>query len=817
MINRFLLQGLLLLLSCKLVLPVFAREVPITAPPELPSAPPHILKPGADDGQIAYWTAILLENAQYLRKPFDSSVSSKFLDRYLDYLDPAHMHFLQSDLAQFEPFRTSLDRLTLNKKDPNATPASVIFNRFLERQQEQVDFVDALLKNEKFTFDTDERILLNRHDAPYPKDLNELQKLWRDRLRYEYLQEKLGRVGAKKTDPSHSTASGSSTNAAPATPPKTEDEEIVDLLRHRYHRILRTYTDFNNEDVLQIYLSALTHVYDPHSDYFNRATLEQFSIGMNLSLFGIGAELGTTEDGYCYIRRLLPGGPAVKSKKLNENDRIVAVAQSNQPPVDIIDMNLNKAVQLIRGPKDTEVRLTVQPADGGASNRKIISLTRDEIPLEDSAAKSKVIDWPTATGDKIRLGIVDLPAFYAPFNPGNTKDRSLGTNSPSADVARLLQKMEREGVQGVILDLRRNGGGSLEEAVRLTGLFIKEGPVVQVKDYQGRVEVLSDDDPAVVYDGPLIVLTSRFSASASEIVAGALQDYGRALLVGDAATHGKGTVQSVHPLIAQMGSGPRANDPGAVKLTIKKFYRASGVSTQKRGVIPDIILPSIWNDNKDIGESALENPLECDTNRAAKYEALNRVEPYLATLRKRSSERVAADPEFGYVREEIALLKKSQADKTGSLNLKERLKEKEETDSRNKARDKERLARKPSLEIVHDLPLKDVDKPGLPAPTPRTNSATAKLSIPKSAIVSTNSSLALAKTDKGSDHKATEEEDEKPPAVDATLEEAEHILVDYLDLYKKGSIAAVSQGHPAPVAETGTAHVTGDGTASERR
>jgi carboxyl-terminal processing protease len=574
-----------------------------------------------------------------------------------------------------------------------------------------------------------------------------------------------------------------------ATPKKTDDEEIVETLSHRYHRNLRFFEDWNNEDVLQTYLTALAHVYDPHSDYLGRAQLEQFSIMMNLSLFGIGAEL-VSEDGYCKIRRLLPGGPAIKSKLIKENDQIVAVAQSNQPPVDIVDMSLNKAVQLIRGPKGTEVRLTIIPA--GTSSRTVLSLIRDEIPLEESAAKAKIIEMTDTHGGNIRLGVIDLPSFYATFDVGNSKDKH-EPKSTTTDVAILLDKLKQENVAGVILDLRRNGGGSLEEAVRLTGLFIKTGPVVQVRDESGTVQKLEDTDPSVLYDGPLVVLTSRYSASASEIVAGALQDYGRALVVGDSSTHGKGTVQSVNQLrpYIHYTDTSMTNDPGALKLTIKKFFRPSGTTTQLKGVIPDIVLPSVANESKDIGESALENPLPGDPIASAKYDHFNLVEPYLPELRKRSSERVAADREYSFVREDIEQFKKHQADKTVSLNEKQRLKEQEEAEARQKARDKERLAHPEPPEKVYELTLKLAAQLGLPPPVTRTNSATAKLSAHAGANdsgTSTGSTAAVAGDD-GLD----EAEAEKPAAPDEPLVEAEHILVDYLSVVPKGNL--VTAGH----------------------
>ncbi len=759
------------------------------------------IKPGPVDGQIATVTARLLERYHYLRPRFDGSVSTKFFDRYLDTLDPQHLHFLQSDLDEFASYRTNLDRLTMPERGTGDTrPACAIFNRFVERLQQRVAYADELLRSEKFSFDSDERIVLNRKDAPYPKDLDEARKLWRDRLRFEFLQEKLGKSGAQKKAASASdnglaesqktpeSAPGAETpdKSAEAKPKKSETEEITDTLSHRYHRNVHAFLDWDNDDVLQIYLTSLAHVFDPHSDYFGHSQLDSFAITMNLSLFGIGAEL-MSEDGYCTIHRILPNGPAEKSKKVNVNDRIIAVAQSNQPPVDVVDMSLNKAVQLIRGPKGTEVRLTIIPAGADSSASKSITLVRDEIKLEDQEAKAKIIELPNAQGGDTRLGVIDLPSFYSSFDPSNTREKA-EPKSTTVDVARLLTKLKQENVSGVILDLRRNGGGSLEEAIRLTGLFIKEGPVVQVKDFDGSVQEDDDPDPSVQYEGPLIVLTSRLSASASEILAGALQDYGRALIVGDSSTHGKGTVQSVQPLRVH-GSSAVTNQPGALKLTIKKFYRPSGASTQLKGVASDIVLPSLFNESKEIGEGALENPLAWDTIEKAKFDHLNLVDPYLPELRKRSAGRVAGDKEFTYIREDIDLYKKRQADKTFSLNEKQQLAEKEEADARQKARDKERLARKEAAEKVYELSLKQAMLPGLPPAASKTNSAIAKISgtVPGA---STNGTIAAVRPPIPTENLDGTSDEEKPPAIDADLIESEHILLDYISLLPKNNVAS---------------------------
>ena len=878
MIERFTARVLLLVVSGGLILPLRsgAPENPIapTATSGQATNAVHRLAPGPADGRIAFLTAAMLEQKHYLKRPFDTSTSAKFFNLYLDIFDLQRRTFLQSDVAEFDHYRTNLNRLTLTERHVGDTrPAYEIFNRFLERLEQRTAYADELLKKEKFTFDTEERITLNRKGLPYPKDLDEAKQLWREQLRFEYLQEKLGKIGARKktaalaanksgpvpqtnalagprelpgeskpaappaapkeqrrgvllspkqaeqaafrqpaapaqtqakppaeTKPSPAATDEKALRPAPATaaaaaapPKKTDEEEIVETLSHRYHRTLRFFADWSDEDVLQYYLTALAHVYDPHSDYLGPSQLASFAISMNLSLFGIGAEL-MSEDGYCRIRRLLPGGPAVKSGKIKESDRIVAVAQGDQPAVDIVDMSITKAVQLIRGPKGTEVRLTIIPAGAASSTRTVVSLIRDEIALEDSAAKAKIIESADSHGGNLRIGVIDLPSFYMTLDPTISKDKP-EPRSTTADVARLLTKLKKEHVGGIILDLRLNGGGSLEEAIKLTGLFIKTGPVVQVKEVDGSVQEADDTDPAVLYDGPLVVLTSRGSASASEILAGALQDYGRALIVGESSTHGKGTVQSVNPLQPFMHLVDKSltNDPGALKLTIKKFYRPSGASTQLRGVIPDIVLPAVANESKDIGESALENPLPWDEISSAKYDHLNLVEPYLPELRKHSAERVAADKEFTYVREDIERYKKQQADKTVSLNEKDRLKEIDEIETLNKARDKERLARQDPPEKVYELTLKQADLPGLPPPVAKTNTPVANLSMPALTAPSGASTNLAAATTASSATEDGLEKEPKPPPTDALLTEAEHILVDYLFLLRQGNV--MTAGH----------------------
>ena len=748
------------------------------------SLPPVVAIP--DEPAIASRTVWLMSKAHYLRPTFDDAVSSKFLDRYLEALDPLHLHFVQADLEEFEKYRTQLDDLT---KDGDTEPAREIFKRFMQRLEERMRFVHDLLKTEKFEFTGNDRYNLNRRDAPWPRDLADARSVWRQHLRYEVLQEKLN---FKEPKPGNTieSAEGRKPEAAPVPNgpgrPDGMPEEIVQNIARRYARILRAWREVDGSDLLQVYLSALTHVHDPHSDYLDKKTLENFAMSMNLSLFGIGAVL-QSEDGYCKVKELKPG-PAMRSKRIKPGDRIVAVAQGEDEAVDVVDMKLSKVVEMIRGPKGTKVRLTIMPADAAdPAERVTVALVRDEIKLEDEEAKAKVVEMPGKDGEMTRLGIIDLPSFYASFVLGDQPKplRLAAGDSPAsdgptvksttADVARLLAKLKREQVAGVILDLRRNGGGSLEEAINLTGLFIKEGPVVQVRDSNGKV--IQDDDPdsSVHYDGPLIVLTSRFSASASEILAGALQDYGRALIVGDSSTHGKGTVQSVlklEPHIHFLNEGS-TNNPGALKITIRKFYRASGSSTQLRGVVPDLVLPSL-NNYADAGEASLDNPMAWDEIPSAKFEKLNRIQPLLSDLKRRSEERIAADKDFAYLQEDIEIYKKYLADKSVSLNEEARRNEKQENEARIEARKKERKARQEPEPKVYELTLKQVDLPGLPPPSAATNGT------------SSADAHGPLLTDAGDELDAGE----KAPPVDVTLKEAKRILLDLIALWREETAVA---------------------------
>ncbi len=690
--------------------------------------PSQALDQAATNAEITRLTSKILEKSQFAHHPLDDELAGKFLDRYLDALDGQHMVFLQSDVEGFSRFRSTLAQAT--RRDGDISPAHAIFARYLERLDQRAAYIADLLRTEHFDFTGNEHYTYDRKNAPRPIDLAAAQQLWRQHLRSEYLQEKL--AGKK-------------------------EKEIVTTLTRRSERLVQTMRKLDEQAILETYLNALAHVYDPHSDYMGPEQMQSFGSLMNLSLVGIGASL-QYDDGYCKIREIVPGGPAGRSGELKVGDRIVGVAQENGEFTDLIDMPLPQAVELIRGKKGTTVRLTIIPA--GAANdatRKTLSIVRDEIKLEDQQAKARIVDLPADKGGTERIGVIDLPGFYG---------GEPGASGPSAtkDVARLLEKLKRENVKGIVLDLRRNGGGSLEEAINLTGLFIPSGPVVQVRGANGDVGVGSDDDGVTVYDGPLVVLTSRFSASASEILAGALQDYGRAAIVGDPSTFGKGTVQTIIPLgqIMQREGLSPAEDPGALKTTISKFYLPSGKSTQIEGVKSDIVLPSL-TDLPEISESEMQNPLPWDTVSSARFSSRDRVGPYLATLRTRSTTRIAKDPDFIELQKEREQLRQKRETKSISLNEADRQREKTDLDARIAALKKNRAARVAAQPPTYEITLKNVGKPGLgdPLKNPRPL-ANAPVELPTS--------------------DGNENADETSAADDIVLREAQNILADYIEL-----------------------------------
>lgn len=632
------------------------------------------------DANVTRLTASLLENSQLAHRPLDAALARTFLARYLDALDSSRSLFLQSDEAEFAARSAGLAE-AIHAGDTSV--ARDVFRRYIKRLEQRAAYVSETLHGTPLSFTGHDVYAFDRLHAARPQDLADARALWRQQLRAEYLEQKLeGRRPA----------------------------QIATLLAHRYAQQLGTLRNLRSDEVLSTALDVLAHVYDPHSDYLGHEEMESFSIAMNLSLFGIGATLEDA-DGYCTVLDLVRGGPAARSGLLKPGDRIVAVAQPGRDPVDIVSMPLGRAVELIRGPKGTSVTLKVIPAGApDGSSPETISLVRDRIKLEDQEAKASIVDLRSGHGDALRLGVIELPSFYADME-------GRAGRSASADVARLLEKVEAEHVRGIVLDLRDNPGGSLDEAIRLTGLFIPKGPVVETREARGEVDVESDTDPAVLYDGPLVVLTNRFSASAAEILAGALQDYGRAIVVGDSSTFGKGTVQDVVPLGRLMDRIGLAHsyDPGAVKVTIRKFYRPSGASTQLRGVVSDIVLPSA-SGVSHVGESTLDDALPWDRVPPASYEHMDRVQPYLAALRRLSTRRIASNRAFRDLEAQVTRLGQRASAKSISLNEAERRAELAKDKEQRAALDRDERQSDSAATVAYPITLENASSSGLPTP-----------------------------------------------------------------------------------------------------
>ncbi len=686
----------------------------------VPSAARAAPQPPPAASIVTQLVARIFETTHYSRRPIDKTVSRQMLKQYLDTLDYNHMIFEKSDVDEFQA-RYS-DRLDDLVKDGDLAPAYAIFDTFLKRLAQRKAQVDALAAS-TFTFTAEESLVADRHELPWPASEKESADLWRLRVKYEFLQEKL--TG-------------------------TKPEETAKTVTARYRRLLASYKEYDATDVLQSYLDALAHAFDPHSEYMAPPQAENFSISMRLSLGGIGAVL-RSEDGYAKIVSLVPGGPAAADGRLRSNDRIEAVAQGDGPLVDVVGMKLDRLVQLIRGEKGTQVRLRVIPAESiDASTRTVVALVRDEIKLTDQEARAKII----TTNQGARIGVIRLPSFYADLKgPEDAK-------STTRDVQRLLAKLTGEGIDGLILDLRHNGGGSLTEAVALTRLFITDGPVVQIKDGRGLIKLLrtSEVPGNGVYHGPLAVLTSHTSASATEILTAALQDYGRAVIVGNKSTFGKGTVQSVVELDQYMPTALRGFKPGSLKLTIQKFYRVSGGSTQNRGVIPDIQLPSVA-DFMDLTETSLPNAMPYDEIPPAPYAKTDARGPPVAPLQAKSAARVAASPEFGYIREDTERYRKQLAQKSISLNEAVRQAEKKADDERMDKRKAERLARKEPKPKEIEITLASLDGK---APPPEVAASTA------------------AKAGEG-----LEETEKDPSAPDVYLDESIRIVSDLAGVASK--------------------------------
>src|SRR6266436_304145 len=670
---------------------------------------------------VAMSVGRLLEEGHYTRQKLNEEISKKFLQTYLELLDYSHLFFTQKDVDE------------LNAKYGNSIagdvllgtlkPAYEIYDLYAKRVDDRVANIKELLK-QSLDFKTDATVELSRQKSPWPKDDAEADQLWRGRIANELLQEHLS---------------------------EHPIEPAPQLVARRYDRLARTVHEEDKDEQVKLFLDALAQTYDPHSEYLSKADMKNFSINMGLSLVGIGAML-RTEDGYAKIESLVPGGPAQVDGRLKVGDRITAVGQSQGEFVDVRDMRLDKVVEMIRGKKGTKVRLLAIPANApDPSQRKNVELVRDEIKLKDQEARADIIIKKDENGNPVKLGWLTLPSFYA--------DMDRHSKSTTRDVLALLKRLKKENIGGLVIDLSRNGGGSLEEAISLTGLFLKSGPIVQTKGSNGNIVISSDPDSGISYSAPLVVLTSRQGASASEIFAAALQDYGRAVIVGDKNTFGKGTVQTILP-IGRFASllGSRSDEDGALKLTIQKFYRVAGGSTQLHGVASDIVLPSL-SDLPEFGEGALKNALSYDEVPKAKYTKWSDTHSlFIDQLRRRSEERVKNDPDFHYVMEDMNRSRHKIDENRISLN--------EDTRKKEVADDK------PHLQLImYPGKLAEAKKNG---------------TVPKV------DSDAAPDADSDLPDGATTDGDNKDPVIDAERDEALNILADLVQLSNGPKTASAS-------------------------
>jgi carboxyl-terminal processing protease len=628
------------------------------------------LSPTERHGKVARLVGSMFERSHYRQAPVNDPVSSLVLDRYLESLDGARSYFLASDIAEFERYRYQLDdAVTTGRVDP----AFAIYNRFQERNRERIKHALSLLDVEP-DFTIDESFEFDREDAPWAASRAELDELWRKRVKNDALSLLL----ADKTWP-----------------------EARDVLRKRYDRVLKRSEQITADDVFENFMNAFAHVFDPHSSYFSPRNSEEYRIQMSLSYEGIGASLQLVDD-FVTVVEILPGGSAQQTGEVTAKDRIVAVGQGKSGElVDVVGWRLDDVVQLIRGPVGSFVRLQIQPGSAapGAAD-KVVMLPRAKITLEAQAAKKEL--KTIVRGDEtMRVGVITVPSFYQDYNARAAGDENY--RSTTRDVRKLIEEFKAGGgVDSLVLDLRENGGGHLSEAIGLVNLFVAQGPVVQLRETGGRVEVLESEGQGVVYDGPLTILVDRFSASASEIFAAAMQDYGRGVVLGQ-ETYGKGSVQNLYPLDRYaLGQDPGF---GQLTVTIGMYYRVTGDSTQNRGVQPDIRLPSAIS-SEDVGESSRDGALPWNRIRSAEFRTQGNFTPLLGELQRTHDQRVVDDADFRYTMAEYAAIEELRQEKAVSLNLKARQVERESQRQEQLARENTRRGARgePPLKSVEELP-----------------------------------------------------------------------------------------------------------------
>ena len=625
--------------------------LPFAAWAETPSVPESDLVPNGDQEQAAEIILHIIDNYHYRKKPLDDNLSSQILDNYIESLDPNRSFYTREDIKDFETHRYILDE-ALGKSE--LTPAFDIFKRYRMRVQERVGYALEILKTE-FDFTVDEEYQFDRTDSPW-LEASDLDEIWRKRVKNDFLTLKLA-------------------DKAP--------DEIRETLSKRYQRLATSTLQYNSNDIFQLFVNGYTSAIEPHTSYFSPRTSENFDISMSLSLQGIGAVLRGETD-YTEVQSVVPGGPADLSGQLHEGDKIIGVGQEAEGEmVDVIGWRLDDVVDLIRGPKGTVVRLELLPKGEGVEGpSKIIPITRDEIKLEEQAAKSEIIE--IESGDHI--GVIKIPTFYSDFAAQARGEPDY--KSTTRDVRKLLGDLKKENIDGIIIDLRGNGGGSLSEALEFTGLFIETGPIVQTKDSSGNIDINRDRDPSVTYSGPMAVLVDRNSASASEIFAGAIQDYNRGIIVGE-TTFGKGTVQNIVDLNRFTRSN---NDFGRLKTTIAQFFRINGGSNQHMGVIPDIIFPTAAL-NSDQGESKLDNALPWDQIKPARFTPVNATPDRYDTIKQLHDQRIESDHLFQLLLEEMTLVYQINQTKTTSLLESKRIAEREQlTQAKRKLQNEFRIA-----------------------------------------------------------------------------------------------------------------------------
>lgn len=642
-----------------------------------------VLSGRTDFNDVGKAMSVMLQNKHFAGIEFDADLTERILSDYLGDLDPAKLYFTKEDVdgfeAKFGPKSDSrLDQLLLQER--GMEPATEIYSRFVERVKERVDFVGDLLEDGEFDFTKDVELMRSRKDASWFANNAEAEETWRKQIAEELLSEQMRRETIEKMAEEQGKAN-----------PLKDEKTPRDAIFRRYERYLGDIEGADEEDVASYFFSAVARAHDPHTDYMSVRQLERFEMGLQNQLIGIGALLQKEDDGSTKIIGIVVNGPAEKQGELKLNDRIVAVDPLNDGKlVDTLHMKIDHVVELIRGQQNTKVMLKVEPADGAPGEVRQIVITRDRVELKDEAAAAEVIKVAQPDGGVKTIGWITLPSFYLDFNDG--------VPSVYRDVQSLVVRLKKEGVDGIALDLRGNGGGALEEVRRMTGLFVGRGPVVQVKQGWGAVETKESTLRTPLYDGPLVVVTDKTSASASEILAGALQDYNRAIVVGESSTYGKGTVQQPMDIGRFFKFFQDADRAGTLKATVQKFYRVTGSSTQLEGVVPDIIVPSL-TDALEIGEAYQDHALPHDLIPPAKgFKPLDRDLLFVDEVAAKSSVRISESVDFNYLREDIDRTKKRIEANKVSLNRAKRQAELDESETRRAARNAERRERFAKIE-----------------------------------------------------------------------------------------------------------------------